>query len=261
MDSPGSNEDYVPTFYVGQHESDRARPITDEVVRRAHECNVSLEQFFLLPETDRWQYDMLTAPLTTSHFRNRVLGLFQNLDPEVALTVSPLTKDDTDLGPGEMTSQLLAVASPWIDLCSPDPLVYNISRQVLHLEVAYAAFCGVANIIVPGPILHHSNTHGDGVAQYAYAIQEILETGIYHHVHIRLSMSDDSDREQLHNKASLASYASPEFVEKAKEKDKAKPDAFGTWDAWNIIRSVCKYSNRLFVGKIKRNISIALFWP
>ena len=39
MESP-ENDDYVPPFYIGQHESKRLRPVTDEVVRRAHECNV-----------------------------------------------------------------------------------------------------------------------------------------------------------------------------------------------------------------------------
>jgi len=201
---------------------------------------------------------MLTAPLTTSHFRDRVFDLFDDLDEEAALTVSPLTKFDTDLGPGDLTSQLLAVASPWIDLCSPDPLVYNISRQVLHLEIAYAAFCGVANIIIPGPNLHSGKVHGDGVAQYAYTIQEILETGIYHHVLIRLSMSDDPDRASLHNERKLTFYVRPIFVGKANDEDSPRSDTFGTWDAWNIIRSICKYNNRLFVGKTRQNISHSL---
>ena len=39
MESP-EQDDYVPTFFIGQHESKRSRPVTDEVVRRAHECNV-----------------------------------------------------------------------------------------------------------------------------------------------------------------------------------------------------------------------------
>lgn len=203
---------------------------------------------------------MVTAPLTNSRFRDRVFDLFDSLDEEAALTVSPLTKLDTDLGPGDLTSQLLAIASPWIDLSSPDPLVYNISRQVLHLEVAYAAFCGVANIIVPGPNIYGGTTHVDGVAQYAYAIQEILEIGIYHHVLIRLPMSDDSDRPSFHSKRTLASYVRPIFAGKADDEDDLRRDAFGMWDAWNVIRSICKYTNRLFVGKIKQSVSQPFLW-
>ena len=198
---------------------------------------------------------MLTAPLTTSRFRDRVFDLFTNSDAEATPTVSHLTKEDTDFGPGELTSQLLAVASPWIDLCSPDPLVYNISRQVLNLEVSYAAFCGVANIIIPGPSIHGGIIHRDGIAQYAYAVQEILEVGLYHSVLIRMPMSDDSSRSQLHRQQSLASYARPICMEKSQDDIRLESDSFGMWDAWNITRSVCKYNNRLFVGKIKHKIS------
>ena len=201
---------------------------------------------------------MLTAPLTTSHFRNRVFALFEDLDPEDTLNVTPLTKFDTNLGPGEFTSQLLAVASPWIDLCSSDPLVYNVSRQVLHLEVSYAAFCGVANIIIPGPNLHGSNRSSDGVAQYAYTMQEILEIGLYHQVLIRFPMSDVPDRSSATNDRCLSSYAR-RSVEQGNDENWLQPDIFGTWDAWNIIRSICKYSSRLFVGKMEQTISHLLF--
>lgn len=40
MDSPNSSEDYVPTLYIGQHESDRSEPVTNELVHRAHDFNV-----------------------------------------------------------------------------------------------------------------------------------------------------------------------------------------------------------------------------
>ena len=193
---------------------------------------------------------MLTAPITTSSFRDRVLRLFEDLDADVSPVVSPLTEKDSDLAPGELTSQLLAMASPWIDLSSPDPLVYSVSRQVLHLEIAFASFCGVANVIIPGPRLHHGNVHGDGVAQYALTIQEILEIGLYHQVHIRLAMSDDPAADRLEQSETLSMYARPEFEGQGRERHKTRCDAFGTWDAWNVVRSICKYNARLFVGKV-----------
>ena len=39
MDSATSDE-FTPTFYIGQHESDRVR-ITPELLRQAQDCNVS----------------------------------------------------------------------------------------------------------------------------------------------------------------------------------------------------------------------------
>ena len=197
---------------------------------------------------------MLTAPITTSAFHQRVLALVDELGPESAPTVSPLTMHDTDLGPSEMAPQLIAVVSPWIDLCSPDPVIYSISRQVLHLEIAYAAFCGVTNVLVPGPILHHGNIHGDGVAQYAYIMQEILEIGMYVQVHVRLPMIDDPGAVDNHASESLKTRAGPEFMNLGDSSVTPKPDVFGTWDAWNIVRSTCKYSSRLFVGKITRSL-------
>lgn len=37
---PPAEDDYVPAFFIGQHEGKRSRPVTDEVLRRAQECNV-----------------------------------------------------------------------------------------------------------------------------------------------------------------------------------------------------------------------------
>lgn len=43
MDPSTSVDDYIPTFYVGQHESKRALPITEQVLRQAQDCNVGNE--------------------------------------------------------------------------------------------------------------------------------------------------------------------------------------------------------------------------
>lgn len=230
---------------------------------------------------------MLTTPITTPHFHTRVLTLLSSYLDEVESaisqynaipTVSSLSPVDTPLAPGETLSQLLGVISPWIDLCSPDPAVYNISRQVLELEVAYAAFCGLGNIILPAPKLHHGKLHGDGVTQYAYAIQEALKIGHYIHMSVLLPMMDTSEQEIDEVVGSLADRARGRYLglpEDARHKDsieveerdkevtvlatRKKPvkyNFFGTWDAWNIIRTVCKYNSRLCVGKIRVAISL-----
>ena len=203
---------------------------------------------------------MLTAPITTSNFHERVLALFDSLDPDSAPTISALTMDDTDLTPDEMTSHLLALVSPWIDLCSPDPVIYNISRQVLHLEIAYAAFCGVTNVIVPGPKLHHGDIEGEGVVQYAYSVQEILNIGMFVQVHIRLHMIDDPEAFGENMGDDLGSRARLKYVNLSTCDPKPKADVFGTWDAWNIIRSTCNYNARLFVGKKYKTFLLKMQW-
>lgn len=239
------------------------------------------------------QYDMLTSPITTPNFHTRVLTLVSNHitelerhpDTELPLpTIPSLSPVDTPLAPGDIVPHVLAVVSPWLDLCSPDPVIYGISRQVLELEVAYAAFCGIGNIILPSPSLHHGKLHGEGVAQYAYAVQEALKIAQYIQLSIILPMMDDAERDGDNVEGSLANEARAKYMglsdghsqkysmesteEKGKEIDQnddgasirrktsARYDFFGTWDAWNVIRTLCTYNARLFVGKNKNTSSL-----
>src|SRR5690349_5070711 len=110
---------------------------------------------------------MLTSPITSPHFHSRVFTLVSSYLSELsqlessekhstssippAPIIPPLDPVDTPLTPSDTLSQIIAYSSPWIDLCSPDPLIANISRQVLNIEIAYASFCGVGHIIIPGP--------------------------------------------------------------------------------------------------------------
>ena len=224
---------------------------------------------------------MLTIPITTPHFHSRALTLLSNHLKELEAhpsknlmipNIPPLSTLDTLLTPNELVSGVLAVVSPWIDLASPDPVVYSISRQVLELEVAYAAFCGIGNIILPSPKIHSGNLHGAGLTQYAYAVQGVLNIGQYINVSISLDMMDNPAEEEEEDYGRFTARARGRFhgvsddayVEiSEKESNKiddehrsrlpsqkvAKFDFFGTWDAWNIIRTICKYSTRLFVGK------------
>lgn len=265
MESGSPEDDWAPTFYVGQHETKRSLPITDFILQQAHECKVgsSLTKYFnrlTLPP----QYDMLTSPITTDHFHNRILALLSNHSSEnrsiseleqyggfTAPKIPGLSPLDTPLTPSNITSQLLAMTSPWIDLCSPDPLIYDISRQVLYLEVAYAAFCGIEHVFVAGPRLYHANgdLHTNGLPQYARAIQEALNIGSHLQLHIMLPMIDHPDDRKHEVTGDLSALARDEYLDELDEVTIKKADIFGTWEAWNVIRTVCKYSARLFVGK------------
>ena len=41
MEAELPEDDWMPTFYVGQHESKRQLPVAEHVLRQAHDCNVS----------------------------------------------------------------------------------------------------------------------------------------------------------------------------------------------------------------------------
>ena len=172
------------------------------------------------------------------------MGTTQNTRP---LSIPPLSKQDSNLTPNEATSQLVGVTSSWIDLCSPDPLIADLSRQVLMLEVAYAAFCGIGYLLVPGPKLHHGSMHSEGVVYYARAIQDALNLGPYIQFHIWLPMVDNPELE-VDTMGDLAPLAREEFLQ-PEEGPLPKLDLFGTWDAWDLIRKTCKYHTRLFVGE------------
>ncbi|KAL2853677.1 PRMT5 arginine-N-methyltransferase-domain-containing protein [Aspergillus pseudodeflectus] len=243
-----SSDGIAPSFCIGQHESKRAVPITSEVVQLAHESN----------------YDMLTTPITTPHFHSRVLSLLSSHlaniqavshdDPRTLMTtqnvrplvVPQLGPSDTHLTPNDAMSQLVGVTSSWIDMCSPDPLIADISRQVFMLEVAYAAFCGIGYLLIPGPKLHHNGMHSEGVIYYARAIQDAIGLGPYIQFHVWLNMVDSQDLE-VDEMGDLAPLAREVFYEDL-ENQSPKLDLFGTWDAWDAIRRSCKYHSRLFVA-------------
>lgn len=209
------------------------------------------------------QYDMLSTPITTDNFHSRVLALLSKHHSDIssisdsekqaihpsAPKVPPLSLADTPLTPGNTTPQLLAMVSSWIDLCSPDPLIYDISRQVLQLEVAYAAFCGIEYVFLSAPKLYDGDVRTHGLAQYARAVQEALTIGSHLQIHVMLPLINHPDDGRDEDMGSLARFTQEEYLEECEESRPRKADVFGTWDAWNVIRTVCKYSNKLFVGK------------
>jgi protein arginine N-methyltransferase 5 len=205
---------------------------------------------------------MLTSPITSPHFHSRVLSLISSHLSELSLLESPdisstknippapiippLTPVDTPLTPGDTVSQLIAYSSPWIDLCSSDPLISNISRQVLNIEIAYASFCGIGNVIIPGPNTYSSDSiESDGLIQYARAIQEALAIASYIQIAIHIPMYGHEEAKEM--TGDLKPFARDQLSIKAKANKEI--DLFETWDAWNLIRSVCKYNSRLSVGK------------
>ena len=201
------------------------------------------------------QYDMLTTPITNDHFHTRINELISNnlLGSNISnVQVPPLEYLDTHLFPGDTTSSLLAFTSSWIDICSPDPLISGISKQILCMEVAYAVFCGIDFLFVQGPKLSHRDTTiqqdlaTNNVVEYARTIQQCLGTGHRLQISIILPMSDDTGGKD-ENSAVLKTRE--QYLEDIEEEWPEQTDGFGTWDAWNAIRTFCNYHSRLYVGK------------
>lgn len=158
--------------------------------------------------------------------------------------VPSLTDEDTALGPSNYIGNVLAYSSPWIDLGSSNPIIASISRQALNHEVAFANWCGVRSVVIPGP---RQDEDGKAIAQFARAIQEVFLVATRVNIIIHMPMYREPGLEE---KADLLT-AELETSKGAAAGDKKTDeiDLFGAWDTWHTIRSVCDYSTRLYVGK------------
>ncbi|KAI0602324.1 PRMT5 arginine-N-methyltransferase-domain-containing protein [Biscogniauxia sp. FL1348] len=226
-----------PTFYIGQHDSTRSETLTD--LQYGQVLNTG--------------FSFVTTPITNNHFHERILSLLhtslsslggqQNAGSRPDPIVPPLTTDDTTLFPGTYTSGLVAYSSPWTDLCSPNHIISSISRQVLNLEVAYANFCGIRSIIIPGPRQDAVDAgSSQGITQYARAIQEALLIGTRLSFIIHLPMYREPGLEE---RAPILSLPGENQNEQQEQRE---IDLFSSWDSWHVIRTACEYDTRLFVA-------------
>jgi len=85
--------------------------------------------------------------------------------------------------------------------------------------------------------------------QYARAISEALSVAINLQIEILLPMTDQPGSDVDESMGSLTQLARDDYVGDLRKETARKPDMYGSWDAWNVIRTVCKYNARLFVGK------------
>ncbi|KAI5795070.1 PRMT5 arginine-N-methyltransferase-domain-containing protein [Geopyxis carbonaria] len=160
-------------------------------------------------------YDIIGGQISNSKFRTRVEGILTQaaLNQRKHVYVNSLTADEVNISPGHYIPSFVAFASPWIEVDAVDPLLAHVSRQVLNIELAYAAFCGVAHVVIPGPKL--SST----ASEYGQAICAALTHATYMHLLVQMPI---------------------EY-----QKDGASYDELASWDNWNTIRTICKYSSQL----------------
>lgn len=83
--------------------------------------------------------------------------------------------------------------------------------------------------------------------QFARALQETLDVGPYIQIIVRLPMIHDGE-ERVGDMGSLGRFAREQYLDQMSTNTNLKDD-LGSWDAWNTIRTICKYHVRLLVGK------------
>ena len=227
-------EEPATVFYIGHHDTERITQIPVDLISAALDLG----------------YDFLTTPITSAAFHEKILalaskhygsgeelgGAFNTLLP----SIPPFTPEDTCIAPDDSNTSLVAIASTWIDLGSPDPAIKHLSRQVLNAELSYAAFCGISHVIVHGPL------PDSDIVQYARAIHEGLGLGPYLNVHILVSFSGELEQDHgdgMH----LAELLNDLDNDDADRDDDVEPS--NGCDSWNSISTICAYSHKLSLGE------------
>ena len=198
---------------------------------------------------------MITTPITTPQFQSSVQAILSTHYSQLNNSVSPqdvpiplippLKPTDTPLLPTESLAQCIAFASPWIDLASPDPVISSVSRQILNLELAYASFCGILNVVITAPTVASTQDNSAQMVQFARAILEALSISPYLHLFMLFPISPGKGK-RTEDAAHLSRFAQ---VAESKSNGAATDlDPWAPWEAWDVVRSVCKYSLRLSVG-------------
>lgn len=120
-----------------------------------------------------------------------------------------LGENDTLIKPGLHISSTIGISSPWIELDSKDESIRQLGLNVLENEAAYAAFCGINYLIVPGPKRRNS------ALIYAQALSKVVAK----HPNVEFSVHVQFCEE-------FADQGSPH-------------DYLSIWELWNTIRSSC----------------------
>lgn len=159
--------------------------------------------------------------------------------------LSPLTADETEVSPDEVSSRLLYVASDWNDLGSPDPHVADVAKQVLLQEVTYAGFCGATNVMLRGPTVESKSHRRMFISAFADAVRQAQASSPSLTISILLPMTFDLAADSSNGHNTEAEKQRKSANDKASDHTS---DLLATWDLWHSIRTACKYDNRVSLG-------------
>lgn len=170
----------------------------------------------------------------------------------------------------EETEGVIALASQWIELDSPDEGVRLDCELALRQELAYASYLGIANVIIPPP--SSDPARRPFLADYARAVNscltsgnaEMAPAGSWMTITIQLPISSPHilnkilSRQSAKNghgltasntagsTASASSQASHTSAASSAALLRAEDD--WAWETWEQIRQLCSYNTRLQVA-------------
>ncbi|KAK0545917.1 hypothetical protein OC845_004860 [Tilletia horrida] len=149
------------------------------------------------------------------------------------------------------TTGMIALASQWLDLDSPDEGVRLDAELALHQEVAYASHLGLSYLIVPPP--SSAPAHRPFLKDYARAInglitargEESASAGSWLTICIRLPVSSPHALQEILRSQLQRTPGSPALQASSINVASLRADDDWAWEVWEVVRSISAYSNRL----------------
>ncbi|KAJ7650328.1 PRMT5 arginine-N-methyltransferase-domain-containing protein [Roridomyces roridus] len=205
-------------------------------------------------------YDFVCIPLTTDNWKKRwteMCLLPAGTDPEANVAAERLAeawrarpaflRDEVTITKLEEAEGVSVLVSEWLELDAADDWVRHDAEIALQQELAYASYLNIQSAILPPP------RNREHVSSYARTVNACLKSSPYMHFSIRLPIYNpsvlDTQRSPL---ASPGSSHSPQLpstprlvVSADKGSEASSSDLDGTWEMWDVIRSICDYSTRL----------------
>ncbi|KAF3217196.1 methyltransferase protein [Orbilia oligospora] len=196
--------------------------------------------FDLLDRAVQDSYNMISVHISNINYRSKVEAIIEEARSQgsTRVYIPGLEVEDVNMHPDELVAsgKVIGVTSQWIELDSLDPLVASASRQVLHHEIGYAGFCGLATLLIDGP-----KTAQQNMAGYCQSIVQGLAINAYLTINIMLPAFGPS----------LAPKQG-EVDDPSQDSDRVPPDVLydelTSWDIWNTIRTSARYTSRLGLG-------------
>ncbi|KAJ6505960.1 PRMT5-domain-containing protein [Mycena vulgaris] len=209
-------------------------------------------------------YDLVCLPLTTDKWKKRwtemcLLPTGTDLDADMAAerlaeawrAKPAFLLDEVTVTQLDEAEGVTVLISEWLELDAADDWVRHDAEIALQQELAYASYLNIQTAILPPP---RSRDH---VSSYARTVNACLKNSPYMHISIRLPIYNPSVLEAhlspMPGSPSSAALrpSSPVpttprlVVSDVGGTETQSGNLDGTWEMWDVIRTICDYSTRL----------------
>ncbi|KAJ7284936.1 shk1 kinase-binding protein 1 [Mycena rebaudengoi] len=209
-------------------------------------------------------YDRVCLPLTTDKWKKRWMDMCLLPDgtdihtdmaaqkrAEAWRANPSFLRDEVTITQLDEAEGVTVLVSDWLELDAADDWVRHDAEIALQQELAYASYLNIHTAILPPP------RSRDYLSSYARTVNACLKNSPYMSISIRLPIYNPSvlveSRLTQSPSPSAASLrpSSPApstprlFISDERGAEAATGDLDGTWEMWDVIRSICDYSLRL----------------